>query len=551
MIEINDDFIEEYSKKIMGFAFLKTKDTYLAEDLAQEILFQLMSSLKKNPTIECMDSYVYTLCCYTWSKFLRSNKKHWGYKSLEGSFELADTKNISQAIEDKLMMEKIKEEISYLGKLHRKVTIMYYFENKKSTEIAEALNLKSSTVRWYLGEVRKQLKVGIEEKQDYLSYEPKYLECVVSGIMYDETLAGLKDNLLTQNIAVVCYGEPLSLTEISKRLGVAAAYIEGLLEKLVHMDYIKVIGTKYQTNFFIQTKRLEWIQAKYQLENIGSLANKIKQTVNVYLNDYKEILFCGQDISDDQLRWALICLLCDDLEREAKKILGGAVAEEKWPKRKDGSAHFIFAKIKEPSDSLDLQTEFNESVKKFSEYSQTKGIRLNDHQLATVKQYETWLSIQFQLRLADISDTTIHQLMRVKDLLLNHEELTEYDKLIVSEHIQKGYLKTENEQVKFLIPYFTANEFHTFEKIRRQMIEELGSDYFVHYIKQFSEVYENVIPNFLSKEIKQFEKYNISPLLGVVAWLIDTKALTIPSTEEEAKSFGVIIWEKEQALKIS
>ena len=144
------------------------------------------------------------------------------------------------------------------------MTIMYYFENKKSTEIAEALNLKSSTVRWYLGEVRKQLKVGIEEKQDYLSYEPKYLECVVSGIMYDETLAGLKDNLLTQNIAVVCYGEPLSLTEISKRLGVAAAYIEGLLEKLVHMDYIKVIGTKYQTNFFIQTKRLEWIQAKYQ-----------------------------------------------------------------------------------------------------------------------------------------------------------------------------------------------------------------------------------------------------------------------------------------------
>ena len=56
MIEITNEFIEEYSKKIMGFAFLKTKDTYLAEDLAQEILFQLMSSLKKNPTIECMDS---------------------------------------------------------------------------------------------------------------------------------------------------------------------------------------------------------------------------------------------------------------------------------------------------------------------------------------------------------------------------------------------------------------------------------------------------------------------------------------------------------------
>ncbi len=49
----------------MSFAFLKTKNTYLAEDLTQEILFQLISSFKKNPTIESMESYVYTLCCYT------------------------------------------------------------------------------------------------------------------------------------------------------------------------------------------------------------------------------------------------------------------------------------------------------------------------------------------------------------------------------------------------------------------------------------------------------------------------------------------------------
>ncbi len=139
--------------------------------------------------------------------------------------ELSDSMSIEQHIEDQWVVEKIKEEIGYLGSQHRKITIRYYFENKKAIEIAKSLNLNQNTVRWYLGEVRKQLKVGVEMKSEYLNYEPKQLYCGHDGFILDQTMAGLSDNLLTQNIAMVCYGAPLSLTEISRKLGVAAAYI--------------------------------------------------------------------------------------------------------------------------------------------------------------------------------------------------------------------------------------------------------------------------------------------------------------------------------------
>ncbi len=58
MIGITDDFIEKYSNKMLGDAFLKIKDSFLAEDLAQERLFQWGCSRKKNPMIECTDCYV-------------------------------------------------------------------------------------------------------------------------------------------------------------------------------------------------------------------------------------------------------------------------------------------------------------------------------------------------------------------------------------------------------------------------------------------------------------------------------------------------------------
>jgi len=49
---LDDKFIEEYSKKILAFAYGKTGNTHDAEDLSQEILVSLFASMPKYSKIE-------------------------------------------------------------------------------------------------------------------------------------------------------------------------------------------------------------------------------------------------------------------------------------------------------------------------------------------------------------------------------------------------------------------------------------------------------------------------------------------------------------------
>jgi DNA-directed RNA polymerase specialized sigma24 family protein len=71
----NSQFIDEYSKKILAFAYGKTGNIYDAEDLSHEILIALFSSIPKYPKIESLDGLVYTICHHCWSNYKLIPKK--------------------------------------------------------------------------------------------------------------------------------------------------------------------------------------------------------------------------------------------------------------------------------------------------------------------------------------------------------------------------------------------------------------------------------------------------------------------------------------------
>lgn len=76
-MNVSEEFVEIYAKKIMGFAYQKTHNIFDAEDLASEIMIQLVKTLRNHDSIADMDGFVYTVCYYTWSKKLRKEKKTW------------------------------------------------------------------------------------------------------------------------------------------------------------------------------------------------------------------------------------------------------------------------------------------------------------------------------------------------------------------------------------------------------------------------------------------------------------------------------------------
>src|SRR5690554_3665181 len=75
--ELIEQVLLDYSDKIFGFCLVKTSNVFEAEDLAQIILMNLFTSLKKQNEITNLDGYIYKFCFYTWSNFVRENIKYW------------------------------------------------------------------------------------------------------------------------------------------------------------------------------------------------------------------------------------------------------------------------------------------------------------------------------------------------------------------------------------------------------------------------------------------------------------------------------------------
>ena len=347
----NSRFIDEYAKKILAFAYDKTDNIYDAEDLSQEILISLFTSIPKYSKIENMDGFVYTICYHCWSNFYRKNKKHWHNASTDDMnfTELSDGCDVQTEVENSIFIGKMKHEIAYLSKLHRDIITMTYYDGKPSSQISKELNIPDSTVRWHLTEIRKKLKGRIEmNNNENLNYKPITLIGGWSG-RSGTNARGIGQYRLVDNICFICYGKPLTIEEMAQKLSVAAAFIEPHIEELVFMDYMKAVdGSKYQTNFFIRTRAFLEIETQYQYDNVKNKAVKLYEPLEKRFVDIKAINFIGSDLDKDFLMWILIPLLIKRLETKANDI----IKQKKeyfycMPKRKDGSEHWIRAFLQE------------------------------------------------------------------------------------------------------------------------------------------------------------------------------------------------------------
>ena len=545
-IEFTDEMVTQYAKKILGFAYSKTKNTCQAEDLAQEILCSLVDSLRKQNEIADLDGFIYTVSNYTWSKFLRKNKRHWNNFDVDAFYDLQSTQDVEKETVNALFVEKLKTEIAYLTELHRKITAMYYYDNKTSGEISMLLNIAHSTIRWHLTEIKKKLKAGIEMGESS-NYVPKRLWCGHDGNAHDMNMHGLGSNPLADNIALVCYGKELTIEEISRTLQVAAFYIEPLVKDLAYMDYLRVKDkNKYSTNLYIRTANFRMSEAKYKLHNIKPYAEKIIGVFRKYQDEIKSIGFVGSDLDTDFLLWAFIPVALQNLYYES---LSHVLKENKisidTPKRKDGSQHWVSAGLQ--NDSHDINRFTAEEVD-FREKSNGNGIKTRncgDDSAGTglcSLQYDGYATIKIGIHWREFGSVEdLRGVERIAALIRNDEMPNDYDKEIIMSLVKQGYAKIENKKPKLLIPFLLANEWQRYNKVWEKIHFDVGQNIFADFIEGFAIEIQKEIPPFISKDERIYLKYQAYPQYSVLYWLADNGLLRYP-TDEEAKRLSTIIW---------
>ena len=262
-----DTIITAELDKLYRFAYRETGDAYLAEDLTQDIVLQAYTAW---PNLREPDRAVPWLWGIAHNLARQCRRKIREIPTEEPDLiRIADGNGVSWETPEKLFadaweLSRIRQAVAYLAKNYRDVCVLYYLEEKDYSTIARELDIPLSSVKWRLNQAKEKLR---EELENMEFMEKKYhravpLQLNMGGWVnhwdrnkgcYDGADKAL-EGLLAQNICQAAYEKPLTVTEISSALGVAADYVEETLDKLTDTQCMKKKSNTYQTAFPIWTK---------------------------------------------------------------------------------------------------------------------------------------------------------------------------------------------------------------------------------------------------------------------------------------------------------
>lgn len=539
----NDRFDEAllrtYSTRIFGFALAKTGHRQNAEDLAQEIAMALLGSVRSGKRVANWDAWVRTICCYTWSNYLKREKRHWGWSDL-GERHAAEAADGRETTETESSLERLAAEVAYLSKLHREITIRYYYERQSVTHIARATGLAPGTVKWHLFEARKKLKEGmtLTSSAQSLSFKPVRLGVGHSGTPGPNGEPNSYfQSLLASNICRAAYDKPLTVEEIAKTIGVASVYVEDEIAKFEHAELLLRTGKgKYRTNFIIDTIEAAAEEGAYLKEQAERIAEELYRCVASRLDAIRAIGFHGSQANDTFLLWTLLPYA---IWRQY-----GRVKQEDYyrqyrlDERKDGGRYIVAARILYSDAEYEARIPDYAVIRKYA----TNGIKSRgDGKRYFGLQMETWWS-GMKWRPFDAQD--VIDLTRVAELIDSGAVHGDYDKLLISRMAAKGFASHEGGRLEVLVPFFKAPQLEELHRVLDEAFDSVQAKRKLESVHdQVVQMWKRIAPAHITEKEIVYKAINrgFSIIFACMEFLERAGLLALPA-EEEKERLTTIMW---------
>lgn len=534
--------IEAYAKKIFGFAMLKTNNVQDAEDLSQEILLSLYNSSEKINKVHNADAYVYRICAYTWSNFYRRQKRHWNGVDIEHAGDLRSVNEIDELIEEnerQRLILLLRKEIAYMSKLYREILVKSYFENKPIRQIALELSVPEGTVKWYIHDAKKKLKEEIAVSSNTQSYRPIKLNVGHSGTPGKNNEPDtLLNSLLYQNIAYAAYREPLTVEEIARKLEVGCPFVEEALENLQFSDLVKKIGNKYQTSFFItdQKERIQLLDL--MIERSEKIAVKLYEVLDSAVHRVRRVGFLGCDLDKDILLWTLYPYYIQAYFHKAEDYRLFSKATP--PEHKDGGKYVARGYVDSSSGEELIKGKYADIYPRYEARGvKTRGTdsKLYSYQIDSYFQGAVW---------REFNQPDLEVLWRIGHIVRNNIEPNEFEKIAISEYVQKGYLSMEGSKIKFNFPLMTKEEKEEVDKIievemRSANCEEL----FEGLASSAYKLIKESVPASIEDNDIRFRAVSdvVNIILGCMEYLERIGKFRAPK-EEEKGALTTLVWKE-------
>ena len=257
------ELITENLPSIYGYAVSHLYDRDSAEDLASEIVCEILESVGNLRDDGAFWGFAWKIAENTLRKFIRrevlkqkAEKFTDDFSNVETHVPSPEEEHIAHTEQDE-QLYLIRRELSLLTKTRREVTVAYYIHNKSCSQISKELNISVEMVKYHLFKTRKQLKEGINMTRQLgkKSYDPGAFKINFWGDWnhYDSFF----DRKLRGSIVLAAYYAPMTAEELSVELGVSMPYLEEEIEALEAAGVLLKDGTKYQTNLVIITEEYD------------------------------------------------------------------------------------------------------------------------------------------------------------------------------------------------------------------------------------------------------------------------------------------------------
>lgn len=348
-----DNIVNTYMKRIYSYVSHRVSNEQDACDLVQDICFHIYQAACVKE-IYSIDAFVWKTVRHALANYYRRKQKLYYTISLEET-DLNFEDNSNSVLQDLVALEdyhKIRQEIAYLSKMQRKIIIMFYYEGKKQSEIADILKIPLGTVKYYLREAKTELKKGMEKMRDKKDLKFNPIEFEIAGFCGSNGEMGNVMNFfrsaLSQNIIYCISKEALTIETIADMLHVSPVYVESELDFLETYSLVIKKKNHYISNILIDEPTEEFCKKHKQIYEKTSSLIACRLFDEIMTGSYLDSTdIYGPEHDKNYILWSLLFYLLAETENDFAEnaISFDEVAEL----RADGGKNLITASIKTPA----------------------------------------------------------------------------------------------------------------------------------------------------------------------------------------------------------
>ncbi len=325
-------FDNELMEKLFGFCYVRTNDSYEAQDLCSDIIYALVKAANTDGEITDLYPFVWRVAKNVYADFSKKKRQHTD-AFYEGNSEeiLTLIADEDESDDNNEMLDAVYKRIAFLTKAYRDVMIMFYLDGLSTAEIAKKQNIGESAVRQRLFSARQKVKSEVKEMTE-VQNRPLALD-KIEYVIWGNGNPGWGDprnvctRMFSNHIIWLCHKKPVSAAEIAEKLNVPTVYVEEELEILTkgeNGEYGLLRRTdngKYTINFILLDKDVIERAHDIYIEQLPKICNIISEYIESHREEYLSFPYLNKKIDYNLILWQQVYSLAYAFSNNVERIL--------------------------------------------------------------------------------------------------------------------------------------------------------------------------------------------------------------------------------------